>query len=207
MLPIPPYFGKQKLLLMLRVNGVLLLPVSMFVAIYFFMRQQLNFLVWKSRPRCQADDGWVHHSGKKWLGNENSGHAQEFRSQRTSPFRKQWSDYAAQNACHERCYCKMNETCLCQANSQEFKLNVCRNDDRWYWLLWFHEAYWTFREYNELPHQVNAMASNMTSCGKKKVMLKKDHLIRLKARMCTAQGAAEDGASTNGELVVWGPVV
>ena len=67
------------------VNGVLLLPVSMFVAIYFFMR-----------------------------------HAQEFRSQRTSPFRKQWSDY----------------------------------------------AYWTFREYNELPHQVNA-------------------------RMCTAQGAAE----------------
>lgn len=67
------------------INLVLLLPVSMFVGVYFFMR-----------------------------------HAQEFRSQRTSPFRKQWSDY----------------------------------------------AYWTFREYNELPHQVDA-------------------------RMCTAQGAAE----------------
>ncbi|CAK9023574.1 unnamed protein product [Durusdinium trenchii] len=60
------------------VNLILLPPLLVFVAIYFFLR-----------------------------------HAQEFRSQRTSPFRKQWSDY----------------------------------------------AFWTFREYNELPHQISARMS------------------------------------------------
>lgn len=53
-------------------NIVLVLPVLVFVGIYFFMR-----------------------------------HAEEFRSQRSSPFRRQWTDY----------------------------------------------AHWTFREFNELPHQ------------------------------------------------------
>ncbi|CAJ1362852.1 unnamed protein product [Effrenium voratum] len=59
-------------------NVLLVPPVLIFVAIYFFMR-----------------------------------HAQEFRSQRASPFRRQWSDYAQ----------------------------------------------WTFREYNELPHQIEARMS------------------------------------------------
>ncbi|CAE7763551.1 ATG9 [Symbiodinium sp. CCMP2592] len=66
-------------------NLVLVPPVLIFVALYFFMR-----------------------------------HAEEFRSQRASPFQRQWTDY----------------------------------------------AHWTFREYNELPHEFNA-------------------------RMCAAQAAAE----------------
>ncbi|CAE7942813.1 ATG9 [Symbiodinium necroappetens] len=66
-------------------NLVLVPPVLIFVALYFFMR-----------------------------------HAEEFRSQRASPFQRQWTDYAQ----------------------------------------------WTFREYNELPHEFNA-------------------------RMCAAQAAAE----------------
>jgi len=75
----------QRLRMLGLMNLLLVVPVLMFVTIYFFMR-----------------------------------HAEEFRSHRTSPFRRQWTDYAK----------------------------------------------WTFREYNELPHQFNA-------------------------RMCSAQAAAE----------------
>jgi len=76
----------QRLRLLGVLNLVLMIPVLIFVTIYFFMR-----------------------------------HTEEFRSHRSSPFRRQWTDYAK----------------------------------------------WTFREFNELPHQ-------------------------FKARMCAAQATAED---------------